>query len=64
MKKIKTYFQEAYNELVHKVTWPSWSQLQSSAVVVMVASSIMAIVIFAMDFTFREFMTFIYKLLY
>jgi preprotein translocase subunit SecE len=64
MKKIKSYFQEAYNELVHKVTWPSWSQLQSSAVVVMVASSIMAIVIFAMDFTFREFMTFIYKLLY
>jgi len=64
MKKIKLYFQEAYNELVHKVTWPTWSQLQSSAVVVMVASSIMAIVIFAMDFTFREFMTFIYKLLY
>jgi preprotein translocase subunit SecE len=64
MKKIKLYFQEAYNELVHKVTWPSWSQLQSSAVVVMVASAIMAVVIFAMDFTFREFMTFIYKLLY
>ncbi|MCL2098470.1 MAG: preprotein translocase subunit SecE [Bacteroidales bacterium] len=64
MKKIKSYFQEAYNELAHKVTWPSWSQLQSSAVVVMVASCIMALVIFAMDFTFREFMTFIYKLLY
>ena len=64
MKKIKTYIQEAYNELVHKVTWPSWNQLQSSAVVVMVASTIMAIVIFGMDFTFRNFMTFIYELLY
>ena len=64
MKKIKTYIQEAYNELAHKVTWPTWSQLQSSAVVVMVASAIMAIVIFGMDVTFRNFMTFIYKLLY
>jgi len=64
MKKIKTYIREAYNELAHKVTWPSWSQLQSSAVVVMVASAIMAIVIFGMDYTFRNFMTFIYKLLY
>jgi preprotein translocase subunit SecE len=64
MKKIKTYIQEAYNELVHKVTWPSWTQLQNSAVVVMIASTIMAVVIFAMDFSFRKFMTFIYELLY
>jgi len=64
MKKIRTYIREAYNELVHKVTWPTWSHLQSSAVVVMVASAIMAIVIFAMDFTFRKMMTFIYELLY
>ncbi len=64
MKKINTYIQEAYNELVHKVSWPTWSQLQGSAVVVMVASAIMALVIFAMDFSFRKFMTFIYGLLY
>ena len=64
MRKIKTYVQEAYNELVHKVTWPSWAELQSSAVVVMIASAIMAIVIFGMDITFRNVMTFIYKLLY
>jgi preprotein translocase subunit SecE len=64
MKKIKTYVQEAYNELVHKVTWPTWSHLQSSAGVVMIASAIMAIVIFAMDYTFRTVMTFIYGLLY
>ncbi len=32
-----------------KVTWPTWAQLQSSAVVVLVASVIIALVIFAMD---------------
>ncbi len=64
MKKIKTYIQEAYIELVHKVSWPTWGQLQSSAVVVMVASTIFAMVIFAMDFSFRNLMTFIYNLLY
>ena len=64
MKKIKTYIQEAYTELVHKVSWPTWGQLQSSAVVVMVASTIFAMVIFAMDFSFRNLMTFIYNLLY
>ncbi|MDD3035275.1 MAG: preprotein translocase subunit SecE [Rikenellaceae bacterium] len=64
MNKIKLYFQESYTELVKKVSWPSWSQLQSSAIVVMVASAIFAVVIFAMDFAFRNIMTFIYNLLY
>ncbi|AGY54163.1 hypothetical protein BRDCF_p1536 [Bacteroidales bacterium CF] len=58
------YFQESYTELVKKVSWPSWAQLQSSAIVVMVASAIFAVVIFAMDFAFRNIMTFIYNLLY
>jgi preprotein translocase subunit SecE len=64
MKKINAYFKEAYNELVHKVTWPTWAALQSSAVVVMVASAILSLVIFAMDISFRNVMTFIYELLY
>jgi len=32
-----------------KVTWPTWSQLQSSAVVVLVAAIIIALVVFVMD---------------
>ena len=64
MNKIKLYLQESYTELVKKVSWPSWSQLQSSAIVVMIASLIFAIVIFAMDLGFRNIMTFIYKMLY
>jgi len=64
MKKIKTYILESYNELTHKVSWPTWNHLQSSALVVMVASIIFAVIIFAMDFAFRNVMTNIYKMLY
>ena len=49
---IKGYFQESYTELVHKVTWPTWSELQNSAVLVMVASLIIALIVAGMDFTF------------
>ena len=62
--KLKLYLQEAYDELVHKVTWPTWKELQSSALVVMVASFIISLVIFIMDKSFETIMTFIYGLFY
>ncbi|MEG0814831.1 MAG: preprotein translocase subunit SecE [Mucinivorans sp.] len=61
---MKTYVKEAYKELVDKVTWPTWKSLQSSAILVMVASVIFAIVVLAMDFTFENVMKSIYSLLY
>ncbi len=64
MSKIKAYFLDTYNELVHKVTWPKWSELQNSAVVVMVASLIFALVVFLMDFTFKEGLEVIYGIFY
>ena len=57
------YFKESYNELVNKVTWPTFAQLQSSTIVVMVASVIFAIVVLAMDLTFENLMAFVYKTL-
>jgi len=62
--KVKVYLQEAYDELIHKVTWPTWKELQSSALVVMVASFIISLVIFVMDLSFRNIMSFIYELFY
>ena len=64
LKKIKEYILEAYDELMHKVTWPTWKELQSSALVVMVASFIIALVIFVMDISFENMMKFIYGLFY
>ena len=62
--KIKSYLKDSYNELVHKVSWPTWSELQRSAVIVMVASLIIALIVFAMDFSFRNLMDFIYSMFY
>lgn len=64
MNRIALYFKESYIELAKKVSWPSWAQLQSSAILVMVASLIFALVIFAMDISFKNIMTFIYNMLY
>jgi preprotein translocase subunit SecE len=62
--KLKVYIREAYEELIHKVTWPTWKELQNSALVVMVASLIISLVIFIMDFSFENVMNFIYGLFY
>jgi preprotein translocase subunit SecE len=62
--KIVSYIEESWNELVHKVSWPTWSELQSSALIVMVASLIIALIIFAMDISFRNIMELIYGMFY
>ena len=60
MSKVKAYIKDCYSELVNKVSWPSWDELQNSVVIVMVASLIIAIVIFLMDFAFQTVMKLIY----
>ena len=64
MSKFTLYIKESYVELAKKVSWPTWAQLQSSAILVMVASLIFALVIFVMDLGFRNIMTAIYNMLY
>ena len=49
MGKNGTYIKESYDELMNKVSWPSWSELQSSSIVVAIASIIIALIIYAMD---------------
>jgi preprotein translocase subunit SecE len=61
---LKGYFRESFTELVHKVTWPTWNELQNSAVLVMVATLIIALVVAGMDFVFSRLMEFIYNMLY
>jgi preprotein translocase subunit SecE len=58
--KVTTYVNEITEELTKKVSWPTWAELQSSAVVVLIASLITSGVIFCMDFAFRELMTAFY----
>lgn len=61
--KVKNYIKDAYNELVYKVSWPSRSELTSSAVIVMSASLIMAMVIFVVDSAFEYVVKFLYGIL-
>ena len=49
MDQIIQYIKESYNELVHKVTWPTWPELLSTTRVVIVASIVIALIIFVMD---------------
>lgn len=49
MAKVVEFIKESYDEMANKVSWPTWPELQNSAVIVLVASSIIALVIFAMD---------------
>ncbi len=52
MSKVGNYVKESYEELVHKVSWPTFKELQSSAIVVAVAALILALVVFLMDVVF------------
>ena len=49
MAGVVQFFKESYEEMTQKVTWPTWGELQNSAVLVLVASFIIACVIFTMD---------------
>ena len=62
MAKIKTYFRETYDELVNKVSWPSRQDVQNSAIIVMIAALIIAVVVAVMDFSLKEIMDFIYSI--
>ena len=62
MSKFINYLKESYAEMTKKVTWPTWDKLQNSAILVMVASVIFALVIFAMDKVIEVAMKFIYTL--
>lgn len=52
----------SYDELVNKVSWPTWTELMNSAVVVLVASVIIALVVALMDICFENLMDFVYSL--
>ena len=64
MKKLKllTDIEESYTELRYKTSWPTKGQLIKSAIIVMIASIIIALIIFCMDQVVDNLMHFIYGL--
>jgi preprotein translocase subunit SecE len=53
MDKFTSYFREAYDELVNKVTWPSWAELQESSIIVLISALLISFIVLAMDVTFN-----------
>jgi len=62
MNKFRIYLDETSNELMNKVSWPSWNELQESAIVVMVSSLLIAFVIYIMDKSLSEGLKLFYNM--
>jgi len=62
MEKVKAYIADSYNELMNKVAWPTWTELQSSAIVVLVSTLIFGFVVFAVDGLIQGSLGVIYNL--
>ena len=62
LKNILVYCKDSYEELAHKTTWPTRKELLHSAIVVLTASVIIALFVFAIDKAFGTIMEFVYSL--
>jgi preprotein translocase subunit SecE len=62
MNKFTAYIKDSYKELVEKVTWPSWEQLQQSTMIVLGATLVITAVVALMDFASNGSLKFIYSL--
>ena len=62
MTKVTNYFRESYRELLEKVSWPTWSQLQQSTVIVLVATILITAIVWVMDLLAQAGLKFIYQL--
>ncbi|MBV8253822.1 MAG: preprotein translocase subunit SecE [Chitinophaga sp.] len=64
MNKVTTYFRESYKELLEKVSWPTWTQLQQSTVIVLVATILITAIVWVMDIAAQSGLKFIYSLIH
>jgi preprotein translocase subunit SecE len=62
MNNIQTYFRDSYNELMEKVTWPNWQQLQQSTMIVLVATLVITAIVWVLDLGSSNLLKFVYSL--
>ena len=62
MNKISTFFRDSYRELLEKVSWPTWTELQQSTVIVLAATLVITLVVWLMDVIASSLLHFIYSL--
>ena len=61
MNKITTYFRESYKELLEKVSWPTWNELQQSTVIVLVATLLITVIVWIMDLVSSSILHLVYS---
>jgi preprotein translocase subunit SecE len=62
MKKVEAYFKDSYKELLERVTWPTWEQLQQSTMIVLVATLVITALVWVMDLASNGVLKFVYSL--
>jgi preprotein translocase subunit SecE len=61
MNKVSAYFRDSYRELLEKVTWPTWQQLQQSTMIVLIATLIITAIVWLMDLGIASGLQFFYS---
>lgn len=61
MNKVTAYFKDSYRELLEKVTWPTWQQLQQSTMIVLIATVIITSIVWVMDLSIASALKFFYS---
>ncbi|MFM9945145.1 MAG: preprotein translocase subunit SecE [Bacteroidia bacterium] len=61
MEKIKLLWHNTMDELLNKVSWPSWDELRTSTIIVLVAALIFGVIIYAIDTAFGFTSNMFYK---
>jgi preprotein translocase subunit SecE len=64
MNKIGAYFRDSYKELMEKVTWPTWNQLQQSTMIVLGATIILTALVWVIDFGAGGVLHQVYKMIF
>ena len=61
MAKLSTYFRDTVEEMRYNVTWPSTTELQKSAGLVLIGSLVFAAVVGLMDVSFNTVLQAFYQ---
>ncbi len=62
MNKVSTYFKDSYKELIEKVSWPTWAQLQQSTMIVLAATLLITAMVWVMDTAIAKTLELIYSI--
>jgi preprotein translocase subunit SecE len=62
MNKISLFIRDSYKEMMQKVTWPNWEELQQSTMIVLAATIIITAIVALMDFGINDILKFVYSL--